>query len=69
MEYGIGIGGPMAMIGPMAQMVEAAGFESCWAAETTTSSLTAPKRAEPPGGPYNQQVMPNPRRTDRKIGR
>jgi probable F420-dependent oxidoreductase len=39
MDYGIGIGGPMPMIGPMAQMVEAAGFESCWAAETTTSAF------------------------------
>ena len=39
MEYGIGIGGPMAMIGPMAQMVENAGFESCWAAETTNSAF------------------------------
>ena len=39
MDYGIGIGGPMPMIGPMAQMVEAAGFESCWAAETTNSAF------------------------------
>jgi probable F420-dependent oxidoreductase len=39
MDYGIGIGGPMSMIGPMAQMVEAAGFESCWAAETTTTAF------------------------------
>jgi probable F420-dependent oxidoreductase len=39
MDYGIGIGGPMSMIGPMAQMVEAAGFESCWAAETTNSAF------------------------------
>lgn len=39
MEHGIGIGGPMAMIGPMAKMIEDAGFESCWAAETTTSSF------------------------------
>ncbi len=30
------------MIGPMAQMVEGAGFESCWAAETTnTAFITA----------------------------
>lgn len=29
----------MPMIGPMAQMVEAAGFESCWAAETTNSAF------------------------------
>lgn len=39
MDYAIGIGGPMPMIGPMAQMVEAAGFESCWAAETTNSAF------------------------------
>lgn len=39
MDYGIGIGGPMAMIGPMAKMVEDAGFESCWAAETTTTAF------------------------------
>lgn len=29
----------MGMIGSMAQMVEQAGFESCWAAETTNSSF------------------------------
>ncbi len=39
MEYGIGIGGPLTMIGPMAQMVEDAGFESCWAAETTNTAF------------------------------
>ena len=39
MDYGIGVGGPMNMIGPMAKMVEDAGFESCWAAETKTSSF------------------------------
>ena len=39
MDYGIGIGGPMPMIGAMAQMVEQAGFESCWAAETTNSAF------------------------------
>ena len=39
MDYGIGIGGPMSMIAPMAQMVENAGFESCWAAETTNSAF------------------------------
>lgn len=38
-DHGIGIGGPMGMIGSMAQMVEQAGFESCWAAETTNSSF------------------------------
>lgn len=42
MDYGIGVGGPMPMIGPMAQMIEGAGFESCWAAETTnTAFITA----------------------------
>lgn len=42
MDYGIGIGGPMPMIGPMAQMVESSGFESCWAGETTnTAFITA----------------------------
>jgi probable F420-dependent oxidoreductase len=41
MDYGIGVGGPMGMIGPMAKMVEDAGFESCWAAETTNSSFVS----------------------------
>src|ERR687891_62890 len=42
MNYGIGVGGPMTMIGPMAKMVEDAGFESCWAAETTnTATISA----------------------------
>jgi probable F420-dependent oxidoreductase len=41
MNYGIGIGGPMSMIGPMAKMVEDAGFESCWAAETTNTAFVA----------------------------
>jgi probable F420-dependent oxidoreductase len=31
----------MSMIGPMAKMVEDAGFESCWAAETTHTSFVA----------------------------
>ena len=39
MDYGIGVGGPMTMIGPMAKMVEDAGFESCWAAETTNTAF------------------------------
>src|ERR671914_56976 len=39
MDYGIGIGGPMTMVGPMAKMVEDAGFESCWAAETTSTAF------------------------------
>jgi probable F420-dependent oxidoreductase len=39
MDYGIGVGGPMSMIGPMAKMVEDAGFESCWAAETTNTAF------------------------------
>ena len=29
----------MAMVGPMAKMVEDAGFESCWAAETTNTAF------------------------------
>lgn len=41
MEYGIGIGGPLRTIGPMAMMVEDAGFESCWAAETTNTAFVA----------------------------
>jgi probable F420-dependent oxidoreductase len=41
MDYGIGIGGPMSMIAPMAKMVEDAGFESCWAAETTNTAFVA----------------------------
>jgi probable F420-dependent oxidoreductase len=39
MDYGIGIGGPMPLIGPMAKVVEDAGFESCWAAETTNTAF------------------------------
>lgn len=39
MLYGIGIGGPLKLIGPMAKMVEDAGFESCWAAETTNTAF------------------------------
>ena len=39
MDFGIGIGGPMNMLGPMAKMVEDAGFESCWAAETTSTAF------------------------------
>ena len=39
MDFGIGIGGPMTMIGSMAKMVEDAGFESCWAAETTNTAF------------------------------
>jgi probable F420-dependent oxidoreductase len=39
MDYGIGIGGPMPLIGQMAKMVEDAGFESCWAAETTNTAF------------------------------
>jgi probable F420-dependent oxidoreductase len=38
-EYGIGVGGSLAMVGPMAKMVEDAGFESCWAAETQNSAF------------------------------
>ena len=39
MDYGIGVGGPLPMIGAMAKMVEDAGFESCWAAETTNTAF------------------------------
>ena len=39
MDYGIGVGGSLAMVGPMAKMVEDAGFESCWAAETQNSAF------------------------------
>jgi probable F420-dependent oxidoreductase len=38
-DYGIGIGGPLTMIGAMAKAAEDAGFESCWAAETTHSAF------------------------------
>jgi probable F420-dependent oxidoreductase len=41
MDYGIGVGGPMALIGPMAKLVEDAGFESCWTAETTNTAFVA----------------------------
>jgi probable F420-dependent oxidoreductase len=39
MLYGIGIGGPLALIGSMAKTVEEAGFESCWVAETTNTAF------------------------------
>jgi probable F420-dependent oxidoreductase len=39
MDYGIGVGGNLHMVGPMAKMVEDAGFESCWTAETTNSAF------------------------------
>jgi len=48
MDYGIGVGGPLTMIGPMAQMVEGAGFESCWAAETTNTAFIAAAAATAP---------------------
>lgn len=41
MDYGIGIGGPMTMVGAMAKAVEDAGFESCWVGETTYSAHVA----------------------------
>jgi probable F420-dependent oxidoreductase len=41
MDYGIGVGGPLGLIGPMAKMVEDAGFESCWTAETTNTAFVA----------------------------
>jgi probable F420-dependent oxidoreductase len=39
MDYGIGIGGPLPTIGDVARTVEAAGFESCWSAETTSTAF------------------------------
>ena len=36
---GIGIGGPLRLLGPLAQLVEQAGFESCWVAETSRSAF------------------------------
>jgi probable F420-dependent oxidoreductase len=39
MDYGIGIGGPLALVGPIAKRIEGAGFESCWAAETTNTAF------------------------------
>lgn len=45
MDFGIGIGGPMTMIGSMAKMVESAGFESCWAAETTNTAFISASAA------------------------
>jgi probable F420-dependent oxidoreductase len=41
MDYGIGLGGPVAHVGAMARAAEDAGFESCWAAETTNSAFVA----------------------------
>ena len=41
MDYGIGVGGPLNLIGPMSKMVEDAGFESCWAAETTNTAVVS----------------------------
>ena len=41
MDYGIGIGGPLPLIGRMAKTAEEAGFESCWAAETTNTAYVA----------------------------
>ena len=39
MRYGIVLGGPLPLIGGAAARVEKAGFESCWAAETTNSAF------------------------------
>lgn len=39
MDYGIGVGGSLSLVAPMAKMVEDAGFESCWAAETQNSAF------------------------------
>jgi probable F420-dependent oxidoreductase len=41
MDHGIVVGGPLGLIGPMAKMVEDAGFESCWSAETTNTAFVA----------------------------
>lgn len=38
MELGIGVGGPLSLVGPAAKMVEDAGFESCWTAETVNTA-------------------------------
>ncbi len=45
MEYGIGVGGSLSLVGPMAKMVEDAGFESCWAAETQNSAFVSASAA------------------------
>lgn len=45
MDYGIGVGGSLSMVGPMAKMVEEAGFESCWAAETQNSAFVTASAA------------------------
>ena len=45
MDYGIGVGGSLTMVGPMAKMVEDAGFESCWAAETQNSAFVTASAA------------------------
>jgi probable F420-dependent oxidoreductase len=45
MEYGIGVGGPLPTIGSLAKMVEDAGFESCWTAETTNTAFVASSAA------------------------
>jgi probable F420-dependent oxidoreductase len=37
----MGVGGPLSMIGPAAKMIEDAGFESCWAAETTHTAFVS----------------------------
>jgi probable F420-dependent oxidoreductase len=39
MDYALGVGGPLPMIGAMAKAIEDAGFESCWAAETTHTAF------------------------------
>jgi probable F420-dependent oxidoreductase len=44
LDYGIGIGG-VAHAGPMAKAAEDAGFESCWAAETTNTAFVAASAA------------------------
>ncbi|MEA2434944.1 MAG: hypothetical protein QOG54_2401 [Actinomycetota bacterium] len=39
MDYGIGFGGPLNTVGSMAKGIEDAGFESCWAAETSHTAF------------------------------
>ena len=45
MDYGIGVGGPLGTVGTVAKMVEDAGFESCWAAETVNSAFVVASSA------------------------
>lgn len=38
MDFGMTVGGPLAMIGPVAKRAEAAGYESIWVAETARTA-------------------------------